>query len=279
VTESFLESTASKYLLTAREAGKIFKYISSQRDPSRIIIEVSMDETKDPQAPLELFFILSALAMEKIPLQTIAPKFSGRFHKGVDYAGDLNQFKQEFVADLVVIKYAISEFDLCDNLKLSIHSGSDKFSIYPVINKAIKKYNTGVHLKTSGTTWLEELSGLAEAGGRGFQMAKDICIGSLQQYDLLSVPYASVIHINQEKLPLAGEVAKWTSEQFIHALHNDPSNPGYNPDLRQLLHIGYKVAADLGKKYTDALEEHEEIIAKNVKINILERHIIPVFGM
>ena len=130
-----------------------------------------MDEVPDPQTPVELFFILKMLASENIPVQTIAPKFSGRFNKGVDYVGDPQKFAEEFESDLMVIDFAIKEFGLPENLKMSIHSGSDKFAIYPHIGSIIKKYDKGIHLKTAGTTWLEEVIGLAESGGE----ALDIC--------------------------------------------------------------------------------------------------------
>ncbi|MBN2423840.1 MAG: hypothetical protein JXR46_03965 [Calditrichaceae bacterium] len=278
VSETFLRIVAGKYLLAAHEAGKIFRHISSQKDVDKIIIEVSMDETNDPQTPLELFFILSALAMEKIPLQTIAPKFSGRFNKGVDYVGDINAFKTEFGNDLAVLRFAVSEFGLSENLKLSVHSGSDKFSIYPVINETVRKFDAGLHLKTAGTTWLEELIGLAEAGGNGLKIAKDIYAASLQKYDILVAPYATVIDIRRDQLPGAEEVSRWTSEQYVNALRHDPANPDYNMNLRQLLHVGYKIAADMEKKFTDALEEHEKVISRNVKMNILERHVKPIFS-
>ena len=122
-----------------------------------------MDETDSPQTPPELLIILAALADQKIPLQTIAPKFTGRFNKGVDYVGDIKQFEKEFNEDLAVIAYAIQKYGLPPTLKLSVHSGSDKFSIYEPMRKALQKFGAGVHIKTAGTTWLEELIGLAEA--------------------------------------------------------------------------------------------------------------------
>src|SRR5258708_17941638 len=124
-----------------------------------------MDETDFTQTPLQLLISLAAIADEGIPLQTIAPKFSGRFNKGVDYAGDVSQFAREMELDLAAIVHAVREYGLPSNLKLSIHSGSDKFSIYPAIHSTLKQFNAGVHLKTSGTTWLEEITTLAEAGG------------------------------------------------------------------------------------------------------------------
>ena len=86
-----------------------------------------MDETNLPQSPEELLIILSAIAEEGIPIQTIAPKFTGRFNKGVDYAGDLEKFDREFNDDICNISWSVKEFGLPENLKLSVHSGSDKF--------------------------------------------------------------------------------------------------------------------------------------------------------
>src|SRR5207302_4026594 len=156
---------AGKYLRAVQEAGKIYRHIAAAKGEGRFITEVSMDETDSPQTPPELLVILAALAAEGIPVQTIAPKFTGRFNKGVDYVGDLAQFEKEFDEDLSVLTFAVREFGLPDTLKLSVHSGSDKFSIYPIINRLIKKHGAGLHVKTAGTTWLEEVIGLAEAGG------------------------------------------------------------------------------------------------------------------
>lgn len=133
---------------------KYIKKIATKKGEGTFIAEVSMDETDAPQTPIEMFFILAAIADRKIPAQTIAPKFTGRFNKGVDYVGDVEQFRIEFEQDLAIIDFAVKEFDLPENLKLSVHSGSDKFSIYGVIGDAIRKYDAGLHLKTAGTTWL-----------------------------------------------------------------------------------------------------------------------------
>src|SRR6185437_9725016 len=111
------------------------------------ITEVSMDETDLPQTPPELLVILAALADEKIPLQTIAPKFTGRFNKGVDYVGDVAGFEREFSQDLAVIAFAIERYGLPASLKLSVHSGSDKFSIYAPIRRALADFGAGLHIK------------------------------------------------------------------------------------------------------------------------------------
>ena len=236
-----------------------------------------MDETDAPQTPVELLIILAMIADEKIPIQTIAPKFTGRFNKGVDYVGDVAQFSKEFNEDLAAIAYAISTYGLPGNLKLSVHSGSDKFSIYKPIFEAVKKTGAGLHLKTAGTTWLEEIIGLAEAGGDGLELAKEVYAEAYAHEAELCAPYATVIDIDPSKLPSPDVVNGWTSDQFTGALRHDQSNPAYNPSLRQLLHVGFKVAAKMGDRYLKALEANEEVVAKNVTTNLFERHIKPVF--
>ncbi len=228
-----------------------------------------MDETDSPQTPHELLIILAALADEKIPLQTIAPKFTGRFNKGVDYGGDLQQFEKEFNEDLAVIAFAIKKYGFPPSLKLSVHSGSDKFSIYEPMRKALKKFGAGLHLKTAGTTWLEELIGLAEAGGDGLEIAKEIYAYALEHVDEFCAPYATVIDIDKKKLPSAAEVNGWSSQQFVSALRHDQKNPAYNASFRQLLHVSFKVAAKKGERYLNALKKHEAVIAKNVTHNLL----------
>jgi len=272
-----IESIGRKYLRAAREAGAIYRQIEDAKGAGTFVTEVSMDETDQPQTPMELFFILAALAWEKVPLQTIAPKFTGRFNKGVDFAGDVGEFEKEFSDDLSVIAFAISEFGLPSNLKLSVHSGSDKFSIYPAIRRAMRNHGAGLHIKTAGTTWLEELIGLAAAGGDGLQIAKEIYVQALGRYDELCGPYAAVIDIDPKKLPSIGEVEHWSGAEYADALRHDPACPPYNPNFRQLLHVGYKVAAQMGNRYLDALAKHESVVAANVTENIFERHLRRVF--
>ena len=277
VSDEFLLSVGKKYLYAVKEAGKIYQYIKANKKNGDFIVEVSMDETDKPQTPIELFFILAAIAQEKIPIQTIAPKFSGEFLKGIDYVGDINEFTKEFENDILVIAHAIKLFGLPDNLKLSVHSGSDKFSLYPIMHSAVKKHNAGLHLKTAGTTWLEELIGLAEAGGEGLMIAKEIYSQAFARIDELSQPYVTVIMIDRSKLPKPTEVLSWTSEQYTSALRHDQSNKKYNLNFRQLLHIAFKIAAEFGDRYIKALEQNEIIIGKNVTTNILHRHIEPLF--
>ena len=277
ISANQIEEIAAKFLLAVKEAGRIYRHIETVRGKDTFITEVSMDETDSPQSPVEMLFILAAIADEGIPAQTIAPKFTGRFNKGVDYVGDVAQFAKEFEQDIAVIKYATKNFGLPENLKLSVHSGSDKFSIYPAIKNAIRKFDAGVHIKTAGTTWLEELIGLAEAGGEGLVIAKKVYARALERFDELCAPYATVIDINKDKLPGIVEVGNWDGPQFAAALRHDQSCDQYNVNFRQLLHVGYKVAAEMGDEYSNALEKYEDVIAQNVTENIFERHIKPIF--
>ncbi len=277
-TRADIERVAAKYLLAVQDAGKIYRHIAAKKGgDGNIIAEVSMDETDAPQTPPELLIILAALADEKVRVQTIAPKFTGRFNKGVDYVGDLAQFEREFNDDLAVIAHAVARYGLPANLKLSVHSGSDKFSLYPIIRRALRRTGAGVHLKTAGTTWLEELIGLAEAGGDGLALAKEIYAYALAHVDELCAPYASVIDIDRAKLPTADAVAKWSGTQLANALRHIPGHPEFNPSVRQLLHVSFKVAAKAGARYTDLLKANEAIVAKNVTENLYDRHLKPLF--
>jgi hypothetical protein len=277
ITSELLGLTAAKFLFAVQEAGKIYRKIEAAKGKGAFIAEISMDETDSAQTPAELLIILAAIAGEGIPVQTIAPKFSGRFNKGVDYAGDPTQFAREMELDMAAIQHAVATYGLPSNLKLSVHSGSDKFSIYPAIYAAMQKFSTGVHLKTAGTTWLEEVIGLAESGGDGLALAKEIYAEAFAHADELCAPYATVIDIDRAKLPAPEEVAHWSSVQFTSALRHDPHSPAYNSSLRQLLHVGFKVAAKMGRRYLGLLEANEAIVAKNVTENLYVRHIAPVF--
>ena len=276
-TRAEVERVAAKYLLAVEDAGRIYHHIAAAKGADGFIAEVSMDETDAPQTPPELLVILAALADQGVRLQTIAPKFTGRFNKGVDYVGDLAQFEQEFNDDLCVIAFAVQRYGLPANLKLSVHSGSDKFSLYGPIRRALAKHGAGIHLKTAGTTWLEEVIGLAESGGTGLAMAKELYRGAFEHRAELSAPYASVIDIDPARLPAPEVVEGWEAGQFVRALRHEPACPEFNPHLRQLLHVGFKIAAKLGPRYLEEVRRCAPVVARNVTGNLFERHLKPLF--
>jgi hypothetical protein len=269
--------TAGNYLFAAQEAGRIYRRIAERRYGRPFVTEVSMDETGEPQTAPQLLVILAALAGTGIPAQTIAPRFTGRFNKGVDYMGDVALFEREFHDDIAVLAFAARRYGLPSNLKLSVHSGSDKFSIYGPIRRALRTFDAGVHVKTAGTTWLEELIGLAEAGGEGLEIAKEIYAEAWLHREEWCAPYAEVIDIDVARLPSPDSARRWTSAQYASALRHDQSNPAYNLHLRQLLHVGFKAAAKMGARYLNALEHAKEPVSRNVTYNLFERHIKPLF--
>ena len=278
VDRSLIETMAGKYLFAVQEAGRIYRHIAEKKGADNFVTEVSMDEVDSPQTPIEIFFILSALAQEGVPAQTIAPKFTGRFNKGVEYVGDTTRFEKEFREDLMVIDFAVKEFSLPKELKLSIHSGSDKFSIYPIMGRLIKQYDKGIHIKTAGTTWLEENIGLALADEGALEMAKKIAISALGRMEELCIPYATVIDINPAELPTAAQIAAWNGLEYARALRHNQEDPLYNPDFRQLVHVSYKIAAELGDEFYAALKRNANVVAEQVKENILDRHIARLFA-
>lgn len=277
ITEELLREVAGKFLVAIRKAKEIYCFIAEKRGADSFVTEVSIDETDTAQTPIELFLILKMIAAEEIPVQTIAPKFTGRFNKGVDYVGDLDQFEKEFDEDLYVIRYAVETFGLPQELKLSVHSGSDKFSLYPIIGRLIRKHEAGLHLKTAGTTWLEEVIGLAESEGQGLELAKEIYRGAFENFEELAAPYSTVIDIDPSQLPSPSQVDEWESETFVRTLRHNQKDSLYNPHVRQLIHIGFKIAAKIGEPFTDALVANEKIIARNVRDNLYDRHISKIF--
>jgi hypothetical protein len=277
ITDAGLRAFGQKYLYAISEAGKVYRYIVEKKGSDGFITEISTDEAQDPQTPAELLLILAAIGLEGIPIQTLAPKFTGSFLKGSDYVGDLQQFTREFCDDLAVIAFAIKNFNLPRNLKLSIHTGSDKFSLYPIMHRAIKNMDAGIHLKTAGTTWLEELAGFAASGGDGLLFAKEIYREAYQRCDDLCKPYLAVINIDKHKLPSPAQVDSWSSEEFVLALHHDLPCESCNLHLRQLLHVGFKVAAEKGTRFAEMVGECRSIIEENVTGNLYDKHIVPLF--
>ncbi len=270
---------AKQYLSAVLHARRIYQVISAVKTEGAFVTEVSMDETETAQSPEDMLIILAAIADAGIPAATIAPKFSGRFNKGVDYVGDIAAFTDEFDADLAVLHYAVDAFDLPADLKLSVHSGSDKFALYPVINRLLKEHGAGVHLKTAGTTWLEEIIGMALAGGEGLEIAREVYTSAYKRVDALCEPYATVIDIDRKSLPSDDEVRRWSGPRLAETVRHDPANPAFNANVRQLLHVGYKVAAEMGPRYLDTLDACEESVAECVAGNILQRHILPLFAV
>jgi len=145
-----LQRAMVKYGNAIQHAVSMFQYLSELTDA--FDFEVSVDETDSPTTPLEHFFIANELTRLGVRFTSLAPRFIGRFEKGVDYIGDLNALDAELAKHAAVTAHF-------GTYKLSLHSGSDKFSVYPLI----AKYWGGlIHVKTAGTSYLEALRVLAK---------------------------------------------------------------------------------------------------------------------
>ena len=134
-------------------------------------------------------------------------------------------------------------------------------------------------MKTAGTTWLEEVIGLAESGGEALDLVKEIYFESLEKIDELCAPYADVIDINVSSLPSKKAVSEWSRKKFADTLRHIPGNHDYNPNMRQLIHVAYKLAALKMKDYFRLLETNEKTVSACVYENIYNRHICRLFGI
>ncbi|HLK40088.1 MAG TPA: tagaturonate epimerase family protein [Polyangiaceae bacterium] len=277
VTDAALDAFARRYLVAVGEAGRTYRRIAASKGDGQFITEISVDEASDPQSALELFLLLGALARERVAVQTVAPKFTGKFLKGVDYVGDAAAFAREFDADLAVVRHAVGVFGLPPTLKLSVHTGSDKFTLYPIIRRALRRHDAGVHLKTAGTTWLEEVAGIALSGPAGLDVARRIALAAYARVDELCAPYATVVEIDRARLPAVDEVRGWTGAELVERLRNDAACPAYNVHFRQLLHVAFKVAAEMGDDFRRVLVASREATGALVTDNLFGRHIEPLF--
>jgi hypothetical protein len=277
VDPASLQEIASKYLYAVEEAGRVYRHIVQEKGEGNFVTEVSFDEANTPQTPAELFFILAAAAREAIPAATVAPKFTGEFLKGIDYVGDIERFSREFEEDLAVLEFAKQTFSLPASLKLSIHSGSDKFSLYPIMHRAIKQAGAGLHLKTAGTTWLEEVIGLAAAGGEGLAFVKALYRDAYGRYDEMAKPYLTVIAIDRQALPTPAKVDSWSAQEYVETLEHNQACKRFNIHFRQMVHISFRVAAEKRSQYLALLNANRSSIESHVSHNILKRHIEPLF--
>lgn len=267
---------ADRYLQAIYEVKKVHDHILAVK-PDGFIAELSMDEVSEAQSPEDLYFILKELKYLDVEPHTIAPKFTGIFAKGVDYIGNTELFAKEFEQDIRVLKTAREKLEFSHDIRLSVHSGSDKFSLYPIIRSLMRKYDSGIHVKTAGTTWLEEVIGLARGGGDGLRIAKEIYHQGMMRFEELSAPYSSVLHIDREKLPPSKEVLTWSSSHFTKTLVHDQDCRDYNPHFRQLIHISYKAAAGMGSEFTGALNHYRDPIEEQVYTNLISRHLLRIF--
>lgn len=232
---SFNEQEFKKIVLTYLPAIDFINYIYNNLIRHRNIdFEISIDETNVPTSPQAHFFTASEIQRRGIKITSLAPRFCGEFQKGIDYIGDLQEFERQFQ-----VHAAIADFF---GYKLSIHSGSDKFKVFPIIGKLAKDQ---VHLKTAGTSWLEALKLIAKFQPELFHVIYQQAWNHLQE-----ARKYYVVNLNSEKIP-EPKALKIGEEEAV--LTQD--------DTRQLLHISYGF-----------LLNQENLTLRNEIYSILERY-------
>jgi len=245
-----------KYGKVIAHTKKLADYISQTYPDHPAELELSVDETDQPTTLFEHYLIASELDRLGVELVSLAPRFCGDFEKGVDFRGDLNQFKNEYLHHLAIAK-------MFGGYKLSIHSGSDKFSVYEVIGSI----NQGaVHVKTAGTSYLEALRTVAEANPGLFQ---EILEFSKTRFESDKKTY----HISgrPENIP---DTESLESEPLKELLNHD--------DTRQVLHVAYgsvlhgqgETSRRFKQELMKTLGDFEQLYEENIEQHF-DRHLEP----
>jgi hypothetical protein len=196
-------------------------------------LEVSVDETETPTSPEEHLYIANELGRLDVRWVSLAPRYVGRFEKGVDYIGDLDEFRSELARHAAIAR-ALGPY------KLSIHSGSDKFSIYPIVAELTQGL---VHVKTAGTSYLEALRAIARVDPGLF---RQILTFARARYETDRASYH--VSASLDRVP---------AEEVL----GDADLPGLLDqfDARQVLHVTFGSVLDqFGPRLSATLREHEE---------------------
>ncbi len=247
--EALLRATG-KYSRAIAHVAKLARHIASHFNGQSYDLEVSVDETDTPTSPAEHYFIAAELKRLGVKYEGLAPRFIGDFEKGVDYIGNLDVFEQDFAAHAKIAREL-------GPYKLSIHTGSDKFSIYPIIYKYTGQY---VHLKTAGTSWLEALRVIAMHDIPLFRQILDFAI---ERYPIDRASY----HVSGklEKVPTNPTDAELTDlfEQF---------------DARQVLHVTFGSVLDTFREPIFTVLEEQAAAYEAVLKTHFDKHIVPFQG-
>ena len=238
-SELLMRATA-KYGRAIGHAVAMFQRLSTMKDT--FDFEVSVDETDSPTTPLEHFFIANELTRKGVKFTSLAPRFIGRFEKGVDYIGDLNALDAELARHAAVTKHF-------GTYKLSLHSGSDKFSVYPLV---VKYWGERIHVKTAGTSYLEALRVLAKCDPDMF----------LKIYALGKERYETDRH----SYHVSAELSLLPNTDDLFSLLNDFH-------AREVLHVTFGSAlARFGAELKEALIRNETAYLEDLQAHF-EKHL------
>lgn len=252
-----LARAAVKYGGAIAEVTRLYRHLATVRPRGDFDLEVSVDETETPTSPLEHLYIARELARLGVRWTSLAPRFPGSFEKGIDYRGSIEAFRQDLGVHAAIAR-EIGPY------KISLHSGSDKFSIYPA---AAELTRGAVHLKTAGTSYLEALRTLTKVAPDLF---RDIYRFSLERYELDRASY----HVSASLARAAG-VASVPDPELPSALESE--------DARQVLHVTYGSVLNerdgsgrlvfAGRLFA-ALRAHRDAYASTLEAHFV-RHLVP----
>lgn len=238
---------ACKYVGAILDAAAMARHIAERMGNQEYDLEISVDETETPTSPFEHYFIASELLRLGVTFHGLAPRFIGDFEKGVDYIGDLETFDVDF-ARHARIAQKLGPY------KLSIHSGSDKFSIYGIIAKHANPY---VHLKTAGTSWLEAMRVIAL---REPALMREMLTYALACYPEDRASYHVSAEIAKVPVDLPDERLSELLDQF---------------DARQVLHVTFgTLLAKYREPFYATLRANQDVYSDVLKAHI-DRHIQP----
>ncbi len=211
LTEETLLRAAAKYGKALAHAVRMFREIARQRGGA-FDFEVSVDETELPTDIAEHFYIANELARSSVRATSLAPRFIGSFEKGVDFIGDLKALRENLDQHAAVARHF--------NYKLSLHSGSDKFSVYPLIAASTRGF---VHVKTAGTSYLEALRTFTQVNPRLF---REILTLARERYPIDRATYH--VSAEVERVPASSELSDAQLPQLLNEF-----------DSREVLHVTF----------------------------------------
>ena len=242
-----LVRAAMKYGKAIAHTVRMYRHLVSLTDDFEL--EVSVDETETVTTPEEHFFFASELKRLGVQWVSLAPRYVGEFEKGVDYIGDLDAFEASLARHAAIARHL-------GPYKLSIHSGSDKFSIYPAFARQTRGL---VHLKTAGTSYLEALRVIARVNPPLF---REILALAMARYPIDRATYH--VSARLENVPDPKDVPDARLESYLNQF-----------DVRQVLHVTYGSALDAhGDAIIRTLKENEEAYYNALEIHF-RRHLQP----
>jgi len=253
--EPLLLKAAVKYGGAVGHVANMYRHLKEAASQRPFELEVSVDETDQPTSHAEHLYIASELKRLGVRWVSLAPRYIGRFEKGVDYIGDTAAFEDDFAGHAAIAR-------TFGPYKLSLHSGSDKFSIYPA---AMRQTQGLVHLKTAGTSYLEALRTIAALDPDLFCQIYSF---AREHYETDKVSYHVSAELGRAPLPAEVEDLPALLEQF---------------DAREILHVTFgsvltaKSASGepvFHDRFMATLQNNPEAYAANLERHF-ERHLMP----